>query len=63
MLKLINPLQLLLAQRGHLFAWVPVFLAIGIGIYFSLPVEPASGAYAAMGIGAAVLLFCMPNSV
>lgn len=58
MLKLINPLQLLLAQRGHLFAWVPVFLAIGIGIYFSLPVEPASGAYAAMGIGAAVLLFC-----
>lgn len=29
-----------LAQRGHLFPWAPVFLALGIGGYFSLPIEP-----------------------
>ncbi|WP_420863250.1 ComEC/Rec2 family competence protein [Algirhabdus cladophorae] len=28
------------SQRGHLFGWVPVFLAIGIGSYFMLPEEP-----------------------
>jgi competence protein ComEC len=30
----------LLAQRGHLFCWVPVCLGIGIGGYFSLRFEP-----------------------
>ncbi|MEP2531055.1 ComEC/Rec2 family competence protein [Shimia sp.] len=30
----------LLGQRGHLFAWVPVCLAIGIGTFFSLKTEP-----------------------
>ncbi|WP_299983162.1 ComEC/Rec2 family competence protein [uncultured Ruegeria sp.] len=30
----------LLTQRGHLFAWSPVLLAIGIGWYFSLRFEP-----------------------
>ena len=30
----------LLAQRGHLFCWVPVWLGVGIGVYFSMPVEP-----------------------
>lgn len=28
------------AQRGHLFAWVPVLLGVGVGLYFALPVEP-----------------------
>ncbi|MBD0427800.1 ComEC/Rec2 family competence protein [Aquisalinus flavus] len=28
------------AERTNRFLWVPVFLAVGIGIYFSLPVEP-----------------------
>ncbi|UOA15028.1 ComE operon protein 3 [Sulfitobacter dubius] len=28
-------------QRGHLFGWVPVCLAMGIGWFFSLPVEPS----------------------
>ncbi len=32
-------------QRGHLFSWVPVFLAIGIGGYFLLPVEPEAAAW------------------
>lgn len=30
----------LLRQRGHLFPWVPVCLAIGIGGYFTWPAEP-----------------------
>ncbi len=30
----------LLGQRGHMFPWVPVFLAGGIGVYFSLTWEP-----------------------
>jgi competence protein ComEC len=34
----------LLGQRGHLFPWIPVFLAAGIGGYFTLRFEPqASG--------------------
>ena len=31
----------LLAQRGALFPWAPVFFGIGIGIYFYLPAEPS----------------------
>ncbi|MCT4559278.1 MAG: ComEC family competence protein [Pelagimonas sp.] len=30
-----------LAQRGHLFPWVPVCLGVGIGLYFSLRFEPS----------------------
>ncbi|MHA7828309.1 MAG: hypothetical protein ACX93P_12200 [Roseovarius sp.] len=40
-----------LAQRGHLFAWAPVMVACGVGLYFALLVEPAPwmiGAAAAM---------------
>ncbi|SNY55670.1 competence protein ComEC [Pseudooceanicola antarcticus] len=32
--------QALLAQRGHMFPWVPVFLGLGIGWYFTLRQEP-----------------------
>ncbi|CUH76867.1 ComEC/Rec2 family competence protein [Tropicibacter naphthalenivorans] len=35
------PSQLMLSQRGHLFPWVPVCLAVGIGLYFELRIEPA----------------------
>lgn len=28
------------AQRGHMFVWMPVFLALGIGSFFSLRFEP-----------------------
>nr|WP_135505257.1 ComEC/Rec2 family competence protein [Roseovarius aestuariivivens] len=35
-----------MAQRGHLFPWVPVALACGIGLYFTLPVEPDWPVYA-----------------
>ena len=36
----------LLAQRGHLLLWAPVFLGAGIGMYFALPVEPGVALYA-----------------
>lgn len=32
----------LLAQRGMLLCWVPVCLAVGIGVYFSLRSEPSA---------------------
>ncbi|MCW1952162.1 MAG: ComEC family competence protein [Octadecabacter sp.] len=31
----------IVAQRGELFGWVPVFFAFGITCYFAAPVEPA----------------------
>jgi len=56
LLRLFNPLEILARQRGHLFPWVPVCLAFGIGIYFALPVEPAGGAYAVLGLSVLALL-------
>lgn len=47
-----------LAQSGHLIAWVPVLLAIGIGGYFALPVEPQLPHYAlaaTLALGGATL--------
>ncbi|KEJ89496.1 ComEC/Rec2 family competence protein [Sulfitobacter donghicola] len=35
--------QMMRAQRGALFGWVPVFLAVGIGGFFSLTWEPSGG--------------------
>ena len=43
----------LLERRGTLFPWVPVFLGLGISIYFSLSFEPAPwvlGAVAVFGL-------------
>jgi competence protein ComEC len=34
------PQSVILAQRGFLFPWSPVLLALGIGLYFMLPAEP-----------------------
>lgn len=48
----------LLAQRGHLFVWVPVFLAIGIGVYFSLPKEPGVNVYAPVAVVGAMCAAC-----
>ncbi|MEI4232545.1 ComEC/Rec2 family competence protein [Roseovarius sp. D22-M7] len=44
-----------LMQRGSLFPWVPVLLACGIGVYFSLRIEPATDVLWACG-GASALL-------
>ncbi len=42
----------LVAQRGALFPWVPVFLGAGIGGYFCWLVEPGWGVQAAIGFAA-----------
>lgn len=34
--------EMMRAQRGALFGWIPVCLAIGIGIYFQLAFEPTT---------------------
>lgn len=50
MMPILDPL--LQVQRGHLLAWVPVFLGLGIGVFFALPVEPGTLAYlCALGVG------------
>ncbi|PZX17740.1 competence protein ComEC [Palleronia aestuarii] len=41
------------AQRGALMPWIPVCLAIGIGLYFSLPTEPSAGVWWALGLATA----------
>lgn len=46
----------LLGQRGHLLPWVPIFLAIGIGGYFSLRFEPHPMVLIALGFAGAGLL-------
>ena len=46
----------LLAQRGHMFCWVPVCIGIGIGLYFGLDQEPNIVMTAVLGIGALCLL-------
>ncbi|MEE9389388.1 MAG: ComEC/Rec2 family competence protein [Paracoccaceae bacterium] len=47
--------QAIAGQRGYLLCWVPVCLALGIGLYFSLPVEPGPKAYGGLGLG---ILIC-----
>ena len=42
------------AQRGQLLCWVPVCLALGIGLYFGLRFEPSVGVYAG-ALGAALV--------
>ncbi|MTJ05291.1 MAG: ComEC family competence protein [Sediminimonas qiaohouensis] len=44
-----------LRQRGHLFPWAPVCLAVGIGGYFAAPAEPGAVFYAAAAVGAMAL--------
>lgn len=43
-------LDAIAAQRGHLFPWVPVALALGVGAYFALPVEPGTPVWAALAL-------------
>ncbi|WP_425070508.1 ComEC/Rec2 family competence protein [Sagittula sp. S175] len=45
--------RLLAGQRGHLFAWVPVMLGCGIGLYFALRWEPPVALlWSALSLGA-----------
>lgn len=45
------PLVWLGGLSGMLFPWVPVFLAMGIALWFGLPVEPSSGLRIIIGLG------------
>ncbi|MBC7141686.1 MAG: ComEC/Rec2 family competence protein, partial [Rhodobacteraceae bacterium] len=47
---LTGPLEALGAARGRLLPWAPVFLSVGIGLYFALRVEPGAGSLAAAGL-------------
>lgn len=51
------PFNALAQARGGIFAWVPVFIAIGIGFWFGLPTEPGPVYYGCLvlGIGAFAL--------
>jgi competence protein ComEC len=48
---LLWPLHRLAEARGQLFAWVPVFVGCGIGLWFALPFEPSLGFYGACLVG------------
>lgn len=48
------PLRALLGARGQLFPWVPVFLSVGIGLWFSVPEEPGATLYAAVALALAL---------
>lgn len=50
------PLRFLQETPASLFPWIAVFLAVGIGFWFSLPTEPGIGFY---GLAGAVLCGCM----
>ncbi|WP_299933100.1 ComEC/Rec2 family competence protein [uncultured Pelagimonas sp.] len=49
---------ILLRQRGYLFPWSPVLLAVGIGAYFTLRAEPDVWILIALGLsGTAIIAF------
>jgi competence protein ComEC len=52
------PLEALLAARGSLFAWVPIFIGCGVAFWFDLPWEPSMRFYLGAGavLGLASLL-------
>lgn len=53
-------------QRGHLFPWVAVFYAAGIGLYFALPAEPGAlswGLVSAFALALAGLLWLRPGGL
>jgi len=49
--------QAIAGQRGRLFLFVPVLLAIGIGVYFALPREPVALEWAGVAVGACALVW------
>ena len=59
------PLIALAAARGQLFPFAPVALALGVGLYFALPVEPDPthwAATAAAGLALAALAWKGPEA-
>ena len=52
--------QILQAQHGHLFPWVPVAMAVGIGLYFSVKFEPSVVHFGAVALGG---MICIASAV
>ena len=50
--------RILEAQRGHLFPWVPVAMAIGIGVYFRLRFEPGLSFYVGVAVFGVLAIAC-----
>lgn len=48
--------EMIRQQRGHLLGWVPVCMALGVGLYFALRVEPPMAWLIAAGTAATILL-------
>ncbi|MGO4909688.1 ComEC/Rec2 family competence protein [Pseudorhodobacter sp. W20_MBD10_FR17] len=44
--------------RGRLFPWVPVLMGIGVGLWFSLPMEPEGWHYASLVFALLVAVLC-----
>lgn len=54
----------LLAERGRLFPWVPVCMAVGIGVWLSWPGEPRLAYWGAFGLAlAGALVWLSPLAV
>ena len=54
-MRVVAKLELALwAQRGRLLLWAPIFLAGGIGLYFSFPNEPSGQTIVFVFAGAAL---------
>ncbi|GAA3872245.1 ComEC/Rec2 family competence protein [Celeribacter arenosi] len=54
------------AQRGRLFLWLPIMLAMGIGLFFLLPLEPSRATLwiaAACTLAGALLAWRLPGYV
>ncbi len=57
-LNIIRQLRREMAEEGErLSLWLPVFLAIGIGLYFSLGHEPPAALMVAAGLLVVALIF------
>ncbi len=56
MRRLLGPIEALAAARGNLLPWAPVFLSLGIGFYFLLPVEPDAPIWLGLGLALATCL-------
>lgn len=64
--QIVQALEALLAARGRLMPWAPVFLSAGIGVYFALGVEPGwavAGALAGLCLAAALATFRAPELI
>ena len=59
-------LQMMLNQRGHLFGWVPVGMAMGIALFFGIRFEPSVTQIALvvpLGMALAMMAWKLPESV